>query len=38
VVLGFDLDPGPAAAADLRAVLTDRGRPASETWLYRWTR
>jgi len=38
LVLGFDLDPGPAGAADLRAVLTRRGRPASETWLYRWTR
>jgi glucans biosynthesis protein len=38
VVLGFDLDPGAAGAADLRAVLTCRGRPASETWLYRWTR
>jgi glucans biosynthesis protein len=38
VVLGFDLDPGAARAADLRAVLTRRGRPASETWLYRWTR
>ena len=38
VVLGFDLDPGTAEAADLRAVLTQRGRPASEIWLYRWTR
>jgi len=38
VVLGFDLDPGGAAAADLRAVLTHGGRPASEIWLYRWTR
>ncbi len=38
VVLGFDLDPGAASAADLRAVLTRRGRAASETWLYRWTR
>jgi len=38
VVLGFDLDPGAAAAVDLRAVLTHQGRPASETWLYRWTR
>jgi glucans biosynthesis protein len=38
LVLGFDLDPGAAAAADLRAVLTRQGRPASETWLYRWTR
>jgi glucans biosynthesis protein len=38
VVLGFDLDPGAATAADLRAVLTHSGRPASETWLYRWTR
>jgi glucan biosynthesis protein len=43
VVLGFDLDPGPAAAADLRAVLTHQTSasiwdPASEIWLYRWTR
>jgi glucans biosynthesis protein len=38
VVLGFDLDPGAAPTADLRAVLTYKGRPASETWLYRWTR
>jgi glucans biosynthesis protein len=38
VVLGFDLDPGVAQAADLCAVLTRAGRPASETWLYRWTR
>jgi glucans biosynthesis protein len=37
VVLSFDLDPGAARAADLRAVLTHRGRPASEIWLYRWT-
>jgi glucans biosynthesis protein len=38
VVLGFDLDPGAAGAADLRAVLTQWGRTVSETWLYRWTR
>jgi glucans biosynthesis protein len=38
LVLGFDLEPGAAAAADLRAVLTRQGRAASETWLYRWTR
>ncbi len=38
LVLGFDLDPGVEQAADLRAVLTRRSRPASETWLYRWTR
>jgi len=43
VVLGFDLDPGPATAADLRAVLTHQTSastwdPASEIWLYRWTR
>jgi glucans biosynthesis protein len=38
VVLGFDLDPGAAGAADLRAVMTREGRAASETWLYRWTR
>ncbi len=43
VVLGFDLDPGAAQAADLRAALTRKAsasvwRPASEIWLYRWTR
>jgi glucans biosynthesis protein len=38
IVLGFDLDPGAAPAADLRAVLTRQGRPVSEVWLYRWTR
>jgi glucans biosynthesis protein len=38
VVLGFDLDPPAAGAADLRAVLTRQGRPVSEIWLYRWTR
>jgi glucans biosynthesis protein len=37
VLLSFDLDPGPAGAADLRAVLTRDGRPISEIWLYRWT-
>lgn len=38
VALGFDLDPGAAAALDLRANLTRGGRPASEIWLFRWTR
>jgi glucans biosynthesis protein len=38
IILGFDLDPGAAQAVDLRAVLTRAGRPATEIWLYRWTR
>ncbi len=35
--LAFDLDPGGASAAELRARLTRDGAPVSETWLYRWT-
>jgi glucans biosynthesis protein len=34
--LSFDLDPGLASLADLRAHLTQAKSPASETWLYRW--
>ena len=33
----FDLDPGSEAYSELRVVLESAGRPASETWLYRWT-
>ena len=33
----FDLDPGSEAYSELRVVLEFAGRPASETWLYRWT-
>jgi glucans biosynthesis protein len=35
--VGFDLDPGTEAAAELRLVLQAGGKPVSETWLYRWT-
>ncbi len=33
----FDLDPGNETAVELRLVLEADGKPASETWLYRWT-
>ena len=35
--LGFELEPGDAAAVELRARLTRNGAPVTETWLYRWT-
>lgn len=35
--LSFELDPAGARTAELRAVLTQAGKPASEVWLYRWT-
>ena len=36
--IGFEYDPGEATVADLRVRLsTEDGRPASETWLWRWT-
>jgi glucans biosynthesis protein len=38
VRLSFDLDPGQAPQAELRAHLLDGGAVGSETWLYRWTR
>jgi len=31
-------DPGEAEAAELRVVLLRDGKPAGETWLYRWLR
>ncbi|MYZ46711.1 glucan biosynthesis protein [Propylenella binzhouense] len=34
----FQLDPGSAALSELRLRLTANGQPASETWLYRWTK
>lgn len=34
----FELDPGNATACELRLALDAGGKPASETWLYRWTR
>jgi glucans biosynthesis protein len=33
----FDLEPGSETYSELRLVLESGGRPASETWLYRWT-
>lgn len=36
--VSFELDPGRAALAELRAEVTSKGRPWGETWLYRWTR
>lgn len=33
----FELAPGNAPVAELRARLIRGNRPASETWLYRWT-
>lgn len=38
VRLSFELDPGGAQLSELRARLMEAGRPASETWLFRWTR
>ena len=33
----FDVDPGSNAFSELRVVLKAADKPASETWLYRWT-
>ena len=33
----FELDPASEVLAELRLVLEQGGKPASETWLYRWT-
>ena len=33
----FELDTGNEALAELRLILEQAGKPASETWLYRWT-
>jgi periplasmic glucans biosynthesis protein len=33
----FELDPGNANVIELRALLRRNSKPASETWLYRWT-
>ena len=33
----FELDPGNAEASELRLLLEAKGKPISETWLYRWT-
>ena len=37
VRVAFELDPGGEHACELRLVLKSGERPASETWLYRWT-
>lgn len=34
--LSFALDPKGATSIELRGTLLLRGRPASETWIYRW--
>jgi glucans biosynthesis protein len=36
--LSFELEPDNAKVIELRARLLDGDAPASETWLYRWTR
>jgi glucans biosynthesis protein len=33
----FELDPGGEGLVELRLVLEQGGKQASETWLYRWT-
>jgi glucans biosynthesis protein len=33
----FELDPGGDQSSELRLVIEARGKPLSETWLYRWT-
>jgi glucans biosynthesis protein len=33
----FDLEPTSDGVSELRLVLEADGKPASETWLYRWT-
>lgn len=35
--LSFDLDPGPAPVAELRAALHGDHSQITETWLFRWT-
>ncbi|MFI4996567.1 MAG: glucan biosynthesis protein [Hyphomicrobiales bacterium] len=35
--VSFELDPGGEALCELRLVLMESGKAASETWLYRWT-
>jgi glucans biosynthesis protein len=36
--VSFELEPGRAALAELRAEVRANGKPWGETWLYRWTR
>jgi glucans biosynthesis protein len=33
----FEIDPGNESYSEMRLVLEARGKPLSETWLYRWT-
>ena len=33
----FDLEPTSDGVSEIRLVLEAEGKPASETWLYRWT-
>jgi glucans biosynthesis protein len=33
----FDIEPSSDGYCELRLVLEADGKPASETWLYRWT-
>jgi glucans biosynthesis protein len=35
--VSFELAPGSADLSELRLLLTRDGKPASETWLYRWS-
>jgi len=35
--VSFELDAGSEDVSELRLVLVRDGKPASETWLYRWT-
>ena len=35
--VSFELDAGSEQVSELRLVLVKDGKPASETWLYRWT-
>ncbi|MFI5015935.1 MAG: glucan biosynthesis protein [Hyphomicrobiales bacterium] len=35
--VSFELDPTGEALCELRLALTESGKTASETWLYRWT-
>jgi glucans biosynthesis protein len=36
--VSFELDPDRADESELRLVLMSKGKPWSETWLYRWAR
>lgn len=35
--VSFELDPGSEISCELRFLFEADGKPASETWLYRWT-